>query len=258
MQNQSKKSSSSSVLPLIIIAVVLGAAIAGAYYLYSNSQASVNSNKNSATASNSGRTPQTATNAPPGATPPNMLGSPTAAVTVEEFADFQCPSCATSHPVMKEVQQVYGSRIKFIFRHFPLSMHDKAYEAAVAAEAAGEQGKFWAMQDQLFSNQQTWANSPNYRQLWVEYAQKIGLDVDKFQTAMAGIATKNRVDQDAARARGMGVSSTPTVYVNGRSIPYPELKVASLRQIIDAELQQAAASSSQARSGNSNSAANAK
>jgi len=174
-----------------------------------------------------------------------MLGSPTAAVTVEEFADFQCPSCAQSHPVLKEIQQIYGSRIKFIFRHFPLNIHDKAYDAAVAAEAAGEQGKFWAMQDQLFANQQAWASpSANHRQLFNEYAQKIGLDVDKFQTAMAGIATKNRVDQDAARARGMGVSSTPSVYINNRLIPYPEVKVDSLRRIIDAELQQAAASQS--------------
>jgi protein-disulfide isomerase len=155
---------------------------------------------------------------------------------------------------MKEIQQIYGSRIKFIFRHFPLSMHDKAYEAAVATEAAGEQGKFWAMVDQLFTNQQEWANSPNYRQLWTGYAQKIGLDIDKFQTAMAGIATKNRVDQDAARGRGMGVSSTPSVYINGRLIPYPEVKVASLRQIIDNELQQAAAT--QSAPAGSNSAAN--
>src|SRR5260221_13661772 len=64
------------------------------------------------------------TNAPVGATPPNMLGSPTATVTLEEFADFQCPSCGDKHPVMKQIQSIYGSRIKFIFRNFPLPMHD--------------------------------------------------------------------------------------------------------------------------------------
>lgn len=242
MQNQqTKKSSNSSLLPLIIIVAVLAAAIGGGYYLYSNSQASVNANKSAA--SNAGKTSQAPVNAPPGATPPNMLGSPTAAVTVEEFADFQCPSCAQSHPALKEIQQIYGSRIRFIFRHFPLSIHDKALDAALAAEAAGDQGKFWAMQDQLFTNQQAWA-APNadHRKLFNEYAQKIGLDIDKFQTAVAGMGARNRVEQDAARARGMGVNSTPSVYVNGRLVPYPELKVASLRQIIDAELQKAAAS----------------
>lgn len=256
MQKQpTKKSSNSSALPLIIIAVVLAAAIGGGYYLYSNSQATADANKSSA---NTARTATAPVNAPPGATPPNMLGSPTAAVTVEEFADFQCPACASTHPVMKEIQQIYGSRIKFVFRHIPLSMHDKAYEAAVAAEAAGEQGKFWAMVDQLFANQNEWANSPNYRQLWAGYAQKIGLDVDKFQTAMAGIATKNRVDQDAARARGMGVSSTPSVFVNNKLVPPSEHRVPGLRAIIDAELQQAAASQSPSGSNSNPAPANAK
>ncbi|MEP7074489.1 MAG: thioredoxin domain-containing protein [Acidobacteriota bacterium] len=176
-------------------------------------------------------------NAPPGATPPNMLGSPTATVTLEEFADFQCPSCGDKHPVMKQIQSIYGSRIKFIFRSFPLPMHDKAYDAAVAAEAAGIQGKFWDMHNQLYTNQKTWSSDPNYKQTFADYAQKIGLDVEKFKDDMAGLQTKNRVDEDLKRGRAITINQTPTLFINGKDVPYQAMTVDTLRGLIDAELQ---------------------
>ena len=175
--------------------------------------------------------------APPGATPPNMLGSPTATVTLEEFADFQCPSCGEKHPVMKQIQSIYGSRIKFIFRSFPLPMHDKAYDAAVAAEAAGIQGKFWDMHNQLYTNQKTWSSDPNYKQTFADYAQKIGLDVEKFKDDMAGLQTKNRVDEDLKRGRAITINQTPTLFINGKDVPYQAMTVDTLRGLIDAELQ---------------------
>jgi protein-disulfide isomerase len=115
----------------------------------------------------------------------------------------------------------------------------RLYKQADPREAAGLQGKFWPMQDQLFSNQQTWSTAPNYREIWNGYAEKIGLDMQKFQADVSGIAAKSRVDQDIARAKGMGVGSTPTIYLNGQSIPYTEVNVPSMRRIIDAELQKA-------------------
>jgi protein-disulfide isomerase len=190
-------------------------------------------------------------NAPAGATPPNMLGSPTAAVTVEEFADFQCPSCGDKHPILKQVQSIYGSRIKFIFRNFPLQMHDKAYEAAVASEAAGMQGKFWDMHNQLYTNQKAWSVDPNYREAFVGYAQKIGLDVEKFKNDMAGLQTKSRVEADMQRGKMIGINSTPTVFVDNKSVPYSDMSVETFRQLIDAEL--AAAGRGQAPSVPSNS-----
>src|SRR5215204_4111110 len=227
-------------MPLIIIVLVLAGVVGAGAYFYNSSKTSsnVNANVNRTTAntkSNSAIPP----NAPTGANPPNMLGSPTAAVTVEEFADFQCGSCGAVHPVMKEVQSIYGSKIKLIFRNFPLQMHEKGYDAAVAAEAAGIQGKFWAMQDQLFSNQQTWASpSSNHKQLWAGYAQKIGLDVAQWQNDVAGMAAKSRVDQDMNRGKALNVSSTPSIYINGELVPFPEVTVAGLRRIIDAKLQE--------------------
>lgn len=236
MKNEPKKSSG---IPLIIMGVVLVAAIIGAYALYSSSRGAGNTNR--ATAGNTNRSTPNPATAPLGATPPNLLGSPTANVTIEEFADFQCPACASVHPVVKEIQSTYGNRIRFVFRNFPLAMHDKAYEAAVATEAARMQdaAKFWAMSNKLFETQQAWMNSPNYRQMWDGYAQEIGLDVERFKTDMAGAAAKKRVDDDMARGRGLSIDSTPTLLVNGKNVPLQQITVANLRQVVDAEIQNA-------------------
>lgn len=239
MANEKKQANSG--MPLAIIVGVLIAVVAGGWWFYSSSANGVKPPRNP-TANNN--RPAVPTNAPIGAQPPHMLGSPTASVTVEEFADFQCPQCGNVHPVMKEIQSVYGSRIKFIFRNFPLQMHDKAYDAAVAAEAAGLQGsdKFWAMQNQLFTNQKAWSSDTNYRQVFADYAQRIGLDTAKFDADIRGLVAKQRVDEDLRRARGMNVGSTPTVYINGEMVPPSDMTVPAMRQLIDAELQKATAS----------------
>jgi len=225
--------------PMLIIGGVLVAVLVIGWYMIGSAKTTVNSNANrAANTANAAKTPAVPLNVPAGATPPNLAGSPTALVTVEEFADFQCGSCAAAHPTMNEIKSMYGSRIKFIFRNYPLAIpqHAKSYDAAVAAEAAGLQGKFWDMQNQLFTNQQAWTANPNYKQIWNEYAQKIGLDMSRFASDTAGIAAKGRVDADIARGKGLNVNSTPTVYINGVSVPYTEMKVDSLKTIIDAEL----------------------
>ena len=254
MNNQPKNNSAT---PLIIIGLVLLVAIGGGWWLYkSTASPGRNGVKTNTNTANRTSTPDNFVDkyvtAPPGAQPPNMLGSPTATVTVEEFADFQCPTCAKMHPLSKELIATYGPRIKFVFRNFPLNIpqHDKAYDAAVAAEAAREQGKFWDMQNQLFSNQQTWTTSTDFRKVLEEYAQKIGLDVEKFKSDMAGMSAKTRVDADLARGRGVGVSSTPTFYVNGRIIAFEQMNSEAMRAIIDAELQKAQTGSQTAPAGN--------
>lgn len=241
MQNQKNNNSN---LPLIIIGLVLVGAVVGGWWLYSSSKAkpAPKANTNSAT-----KNPEDAVraavalyqNAPSGAQPANMLGASTLPVTVEEFADFQCPTCATVHTRMKEINSLYSGRIKFIYRNFPLPMHKNAYEASTAAEAAGLQQKFWAMQDQLFTNQATWSNSSEPRKLFEEYAVKIGLDTAKFQSDMAGLQTKKRVDDDLARGNALKITGTPTVFVNGVRLAFEQMDVASMRQIIDNELARA-------------------
>jgi protein-disulfide isomerase len=238
--NNEKKSSNNNNLPLVIIGLVLIAALGGGWWLYNrNSKPNINTGNTSVAnrPANTAKTPPQ--NAPLGAQPPNLLGSPNSVVTVEEFADFQCGACASVHPRMKELTSIYGSRIKFIFRNYPLAIaaHDKAYEAATAAEAAGLQGRFWDMQNLLFTNQATWTANPDYRRIWEEYASKIGLDLERFKNDMAGLNAKSRVDADLQRGRALNISSTPTVFVNGVSIPFEQINVEMLRQIIDGELQ---------------------
>lgn len=243
MNNPQQKNSSN--LPLVIIGLVLVAAIGGGWWLYSRSKAQpVKTNTNSSTANKPAVDNRAAlelyAKAPAGAQPANMLGSQSATVVVEEFADFQCGTCAAVHPKLKEINSIYSGRIKFIYRNFPLTqIHKNAYEAAVAVEAAGMQGKFWAMQDQLFSNQQAWSNSNDARKLFEEYAQKIGLNVPQFQSDVLGLPAKNRVNKDLERGLALGINGTPTVFINGVRIGAEQIDVNTMRQFIDAELQRA-------------------
>lgn len=260
-----KEKKKSSIAPLIIIGIVLALAVGGFAWLYSTSKspaANTNAANGRANAANTSRPGSNiAANAPPGAAIGiNSIGSPTAKVTIEEFADFQCPSCAVAHPVLKDVQAAFAgnNNVRFVFRHFPLPIHDKSYDAAVAVEAAGMQGqsRFWAMMDQMMTNQQAWANNPNYRELWKQYAEKIGLDVPKWEQDTAGLASKGRVDLDIQRARGIGVGSTPSVYINGRLIPFSDVNVPTMRQLIEAEVENVSKSSAPASNANSSTAGN--
>ena len=180
---------------------------------------------------------------PPGAEPPTQAGSPTAAVTLEEFADFSCPQCGLKNPVLNEIRTMYGSRIRFIFRNFPLDIqgHEKSYDAAIAAQAAGFQGKFWDMENLLFTNQKAWTADPNYKTVWKGYAQQIGLDVNKWEDDCLGLPAKNRVDDDKKRAVAIGVNSTPTLYINNQEFPFDKMSVDGLKTAIDAELAKAPA-----------------
>lgn len=251
MNNENKSNIS---LPLVIIGIVLLAALGGGWYLYQNSKAAPvkNASGNSNKKKDDTNFLQTYQNAPPGAAPANMLGSQAATVTVEEFADFQCPTCAVVHGKMKEINAIYGSRIKFIYRSFPLTqIHKNSYDAAVSAEAAGMQGKYWDMQNQLFTNQTTWANSGEARKIFSEYAQKIGLDVNKFETDALGLATKSRVDLDITRGRALNITGTPTIFINGKPLAFEQFDVAPMRQAIDAELQKAQSGAAQPNAQNS-------
>jgi protein-disulfide isomerase len=238
MSNEKKSNNS---LPLVIIGIVLIVVIGGAWWLFNRNSTG---NKNTGVTNKPANTNRPAVNTPAemGAQPPNLMGSPNASVTVEEFADFQCPTCGAMHPKFKELASFYGSRIKFIFRNYPLAIpqHDKAYDAAVAAEAAGLQGRFWDMQNLLFTNQQAWSANPDYRKVWEEYASRIGIDVEKFKNDMVGLNAKSRVDADLRRGRALNISSTPSLFINGMPVTFDQMQnMDGLRQIIDAELAKA-------------------
>lgn len=235
----SNKKENSNNLPYLIIGGVAVLAILGLFYFLKFREPDRKPGTNSASKTTSAPISAALAKAPAGAVPPNSLGSPTASVVLEEFADYQCPTCATVHPYIKEVIAAYGSKIRFVFRSFPLTqIHDKAYDAAVVAEAAGMQGKFWDMQNQLFQNQKAWsAQGADHKTLFNDYAKLIGLDIEKFKNDIAGLAAKSRVDADLTRGRAAQLTGTPSLFVNGMLVPFEQMNVQGLKQIVDAELQ---------------------
>lgn len=140
-------------------------------------------------------------------------------VTIVEFGDYQCPACGAAYPTVKQVLADYKGKINFVWRNFPLPMHQNAVIAAVAAEAAGDQGKFWEMHDMLYENQGTWGESTNAKNYFMSYAQKLGLDTTKFKDALDKKLHVEYIQHDEDDGIALGVNSTPTFFINGEMLP---------------------------------------
>ena len=158
-------------------------------------------------------------------------GAATAAVTVVEFTDYQCPTCAQTHPTVERLAAEYGDRVKFVVRDYPLAMHAHAAKAAEAAEAAREQGKYWEFVALLYGNQSA-LEVPKLKQ----YATSLGLDRAKFDAALDGGKFAEKVQRDMTDGDRLGVSGTPTFYVNGRRIEVRSYE--ALKAAIDAALKE--------------------
>lgn len=171
-----------------------------------------------------------------GAQPPHVRGQADAPVTIEEFGDFECPPCAGISRGLDKLKQDYPAGLRVIFRHFPLAKHKHALDAAHAAEAAGLQGRFWEMHDLLFQQQATWHYAPNPRSLFVDYAGRLGLDVERFRRDAASDHVKARVTADRERAASLGIAETPTLFLNGKQVPKTFLAPDRLRTAVDAAL----------------------
>jgi protein-disulfide isomerase len=158
-------------------------------------------------------------------------GAATAAVTVVEFTDLQCPTCAQLHPVVERLVAEYGDRVKFVVRDYPLTMHANAAKAAEAAEAAREQGKYWEYVALLYRNQSA-LEVPKLK----EYAASLGLDRAKFDAALDSGKFSEKVQRDMTDGNRVGVNGTPTFYVNGRRIEVRSYE--ALKAAIDAALKE--------------------
>lgn len=228
-------------LPFLIIFGVLGVALGAGFYLTRPSDgspgpANSSSATNSAVAS-SNPVPKVSNSGEPGAQPPHAIGPEDAPVTLEEFGDFQCPPCGLLHPVLKAMENEFGPRVRVIFREFPLvPAHPHALLAARSAEAAGLQGKFWEMHDLLFENQRTWHDEFDTRPIFEGYAKKIGLDLERFRRDASSQVVEQRIFLDGKRAHALGVKGTPTVFLNGREVPFESLAPEKLRVLINVEL----------------------
>ncbi len=228
-------------LPFLIILGVLGVALGGGWYLTrrgdnSPDPAGTSPAVNSAAASSS-PVPKVSNSANPGAQPPHTIGPEDARVTLEEFGDFECPPCGLLHPVLKTMEKEFGQRLRVIFREFPLvPTHPHALVAARSAEAAGLQGKFWEMHDLLFENQRSWHEEFDARPTFEGYAKKVGLDLERFRRDVSSQVVEQRIFLDGKRAHALGVKGTPTVFLNGREVPFESLGLEKLRVLINVEL----------------------
>jgi len=229
---------------LLAAALILGAAILGGAYLLATSidrgsdqLASLNESVKTAAAA-----PKAAAR-PSGPKRPDpekvydievgdapIRGSKSAKVTIVEWADFQCPFCVRVNPTLEQIAKEYGDKVRFAFKHLPLSMHAKARAAHTASEAAHRQGKFWEMHDRIFAKPRDL--SP---ETYLRYAKEMGLDIDQYNSDLASSSVRKLIDSDLDVARKLGVSGTPSFFINGRFLsgaqPY-----ASFASVIDREL----------------------
>lgn len=149
------------------------------------------------------------------------VSSSSAVVTLVEFSDFQCPACGAYFPIVSQLKNEFKDKMNFVYRNFPLNQHKNAKVAAYAAEASGLQGKYWQMHDDLFGNQTKWSELNNAKDIFIEYAQKEGLNIDKFKKGIDSDGIKQKVDRDVVDGTALGVDSTPTFYLNGEKLENP-------------------------------------
>jgi len=151
-----------------------------------------------------------------------IKGNKEASAVLVEYSDFQCPACGAYYPLMKQITEDFGDKIAFVYRHFPLKqIHKHATLAAEAAEAAGQQGKFWEMHDLIFENQLTWSNKISSKDTFVEYAERLGLNAEKFKSDLESKEIKNKVESDYLSGISFGVNGTPTFFLNGKKLANP-------------------------------------
>ena len=223
------------ILGAIVIAVVAAAVIGASYYR--NSGVTVPTTSSSMTSPATAATNNEILVRPDSPT----LGAKDAKVTIVEFLDPECESCATFHPIVKKALKDYEGQAKLVIRYMPL--HPNSLSAATFLEAAGEQGKYWEAQDYLFEKQPEWgtkhgpshsAPQPDVNVLFKKYAADLKLDIEKMNAAYAQNKFAGKINRDKKDGETLGVSKTPTIFVNGRKLA--RLDDTSLRYLIEAGL----------------------
>jgi protein-disulfide isomerase len=173
---------------------------------------------------------------PPVSDTDHIQGNQQAAIELVEYGDYQCPHCGRAYPIIKAIQQKFGSDLKFVFRNFPLSqVHPQARIAAIATEAANIQGRFWEMHDIIFENQKNL-----FARSLLEYARRINLDLELFEAALKSDVLAEKVEHDFESGLRSGVNGTPGFFINEQKYNggsdedslsrYIEAKIAWLRE----------------------------
>jgi len=149
-------------------------------------------------------------------------GNASASAYLVEFSDFECPACAAYEPAIQQIRKQYKDRLLFVYRHYPLPQHQFAEKAALAAQAAGKQGKFWERHGELFANHDKLSD-----ETLKNIVQKLMLNEEEFTKAMNDQAVKDSVAKDKSAGNALGVNATPTFFLNGK-----KLKVNSPKTLI--------------------------
>ncbi len=212
-------------LPFLIILLVAAVTVGGALVLYRSKI----QNAGSPTAMQKAKEGGEADSA-------HARGNSNAPVTIEEFGDFQCPSCANVSRILHKLEGDFRDKLRVVFRNFPLAMHAHSTEAAMAAEAAGKQGNFWAMHDMIYANQSEWSHAPDPKALFETYATRAGLDLEKFKADSVSKEVRDRVESDRQQGLSLKVTLTPTLFLNGRPLPSSDLGYEPLREEIEKAL----------------------
>lgn len=151
-----------------------------------------------------------------------QAGSPSAKATLVEYADFQCPACKAYYPVVKQLQSLYGDKLHFVYRFFPLkTIHRNGVNSAKAAYAASLQSRFWDMHDKLFETQEKWAELADPEATFIGYAKDLSLNTDTFKKDYEASTTLDFVNKSYDTDTSMGLNSTPTFFLNGKQMDNP-------------------------------------
>jgi protein-disulfide isomerase len=199
----------------IIAVVIIG--MVGIFALTSNKTSAPSGGNNSSTSGSN-----------------HVVGAGKKNVTLIEYGDLQCPACKSYYPLVKEIKNTYGDDIKFQFKHFPLvQIHRHAMIAARAAEAAGNQGKFWEMHDLMYENQDTWSPSQDPTSTFEGYASQLGLKLDQFKTDMTSEAVASAINADIKAGQALKANSTPTFVINGKKVEKNPQSLDEFKKLID-------------------------
>lgn len=199
-----------SILIWVGVIVVTIGAIIGLYFLTSNQG---NNSQNSGLTLSKPVSAQDWRKGPDGAK----------AVLVE-YGDFECPACAAYESILTQLLNEFNDQLQLVYREFPLVQHQNARLAAQAAEAAGAQGKFWEMHDKIYQTQKDWENLSNSQALatFKNYAQGLGLNISKFTSDLNSAAVAAKIDDDVSSGNLSGIRGTPTFFLNGKDVGYPQ------------------------------------
>jgi protein-disulfide isomerase len=151
-----------------------------------------------------------------------IKGNKEAPVTIVEYLDFECEACGAYYPVVKRLSEEFNNEVKLVNRYFPLPGHKNSITSALAVEAAGRQGKYWEMHNIVFENQRDWGEkqAPDPK-IFENFARQIGLDMDQYSKDIASQELKDRIERDRKAGQKLGLTGTPTFFLNGKKIDNP-------------------------------------